>query len=553
MYTNGISKYLHHTAHSASAKKGASTLRLHLLALLAFMVSGGLLARHLGQDLNWDLMNYHWYNPWAFLHGRLGYDIEPAWRMTYVNPLLDLPTYLLRAHLQPVTAGVILGAFQALNGWLVFEIALLLLRKYVRPYRLLVGVALVTGFLSLCGAASLSEIGNSMGENIVSLFVLAALLLLLLSFNRPTPKAAFTLRIAAYFLAGIAVGLKLTSFMYIIPLLLCGLLIDARWKIRIRDGVLHGMAVFGGILFSAGYWYVQVWHMFGNPIFPFYNAIFKSPYYPAVNFSEHIWFPQTLAQKIFFPFTFAHLPTDPTKPFFRDPRLAVLFVLFFAAIAYWLVQRKFVKGWPALRFNRPEWAFIAFIVISYLLWETLFSYYRYLLPVELLSLTFIALLVYKLIPRMRLATILLAILFGFISLYTVHSNWGRIPWQPDNFGPDLYTQLSGVDGTVLMVPKNPIAFLVPYLPAKDRAISIDDYDGITPKQRALIESAIDKDTANHRAFYAIQTANGVEESGYLKKFGFVTTGCTPIKTYVGTYLYDGALQYNVCTLQRVSD
>jgi hypothetical protein len=517
------------------------------------MVSGGLLARHLGQDLNWDLMNYHWYNPWAFLHGRLGYDIEPAWRMTYVNPLLDLPTYILRAHLQPVVAAMVLGAFQALNGWLVFEIVLLLLRKYVQPYWLLFSAALVIGFLSLCGAASLSEIGNSMGENIVSLFILAALLLLLLSFSKARAKTALIFRVTAYFLAGIAVGLKLTSFMYIIPLLLCGLLIDARWTIRMRDSVLHAVAVLGGILLSAGYWYAQVWHMFGNPIFPFYNALFKSPYYPAVNFSEHIWFPQTVAQKIFFPFTFAHLPTDPTKPFFRDPRLAVLFTILLVVAAYWLVQRLLVKGWPKLHFSRQEGAFLLFMVIAYLLWETLFSYYRYLLPVELLSLTFIALLVYKLIPRMQLATVLLAILFGFISLYTVHSNWGRIPWQSYNFGPDLYTQLSGVDGTVLMVPKNPIAFMVPHLPAKDRAISIDDYDTMTPKQRALIESTIDKDMANHRPFYSIQTANGVEEAAYLKKFGFVTTGCTPIVTYVGKYLYNGALQYNVCTMQRVSD
>jgi hypothetical protein len=32
----------------------------------------------LHQDVNWDLQNYHFYNGWAFVYGRLGWDLAPA-------------------------------------------------------------------------------------------------------------------------------------------------------------------------------------------------------------------------------------------------------------------------------------------------------------------------------------------------------------------------------------------------------------------------------------------------------------------------------------------
>ena len=50
---------------------------------------------HLGQDRNWDLANYHLYNPHALLGGRYGFDIAPAQLQTWHNPMLDVPLYLL--------------------------------------------------------------------------------------------------------------------------------------------------------------------------------------------------------------------------------------------------------------------------------------------------------------------------------------------------------------------------------------------------------------------------------------------------------------------------
>lgn len=521
---------------------------------MACVFAGALIAYLLKQDLNWDLLNYHWYNPWAFLHHRLLYDIQPAGGGSYLNPILDLPAYLLRNHLRPVIAGMALGGIQGINAWLVFEVAFTLFKDRIRGWATRFGIALTIGFISLFGAASLSEIGNSMGDNLVSLFILASLLLLLLSFDESkNHKAARYLRIGGYLLAGVAIGLKLTSFVYAIPLLLCGLLVKGRYEAKIRESLWHVLAAGIGLLSLSGYWYFEVWRAFKNPIFPFYNGVFQSPYYPKVNFSEFIWIPTTIFEKVFYPFTIIRLPNQAAKLYFRDPRLAVLFVTGLAAIGYWLIQKQIFKTWPRLRVNRQEWVFLAFIGMSYIFWEKEFAYYRYLLPVELISLVAIALLIYKLISNTKIATVSVAIILGLITLFTVHLNWNRIPWQPYNFGPNLYAQLSGVDGTVLMAPTNPLGFLVPYLPRQDRAISVSGYNTLTTAEKQLIMADIHKDESNHRKFYGIETTNGVvNETKFFKQAGFVSSGCFPVDTYAGRYLYGGALKYEICELTKVT-
>ncbi len=53
----------------------------------------GLSILWLGQDISWDLRNYHYYNPFAFLNGRMGHDVAVAHVATYYNPLIYIPFY----------------------------------------------------------------------------------------------------------------------------------------------------------------------------------------------------------------------------------------------------------------------------------------------------------------------------------------------------------------------------------------------------------------------------------------------------------------------------
>ena len=71
-----------------------------MFILLLCLLCGGLWSLWLGQDVSFDLLNYHLYLPYAFLHGRFGQDLIAAGAThTFFNPLADIPYYLLFVHL----------------------------------------------------------------------------------------------------------------------------------------------------------------------------------------------------------------------------------------------------------------------------------------------------------------------------------------------------------------------------------------------------------------------------------------------------------------------
>ena len=62
---------------------------INLILLLLVPLGFGFYSIYLGQDTNWDLMNYHLYNPYAYINDRLSLDLAPAGIQTYFNPFLD--------------------------------------------------------------------------------------------------------------------------------------------------------------------------------------------------------------------------------------------------------------------------------------------------------------------------------------------------------------------------------------------------------------------------------------------------------------------------------
>ena len=143
-----------------------------VVALL--IVGSGVGSLVLGQDINTDLCRYHFYNGYAFVHGRFDTDLVPAALGTFLNPTLDSLHYLGIAHLPPRLFGFLLGALQGLNPALVFLLA----------RRLLEGpgsgtLAVLVGVLAATGPTAHSSLGTTMGDTTVSIPLLASLLVVL--------------------------------------------------------------------------------------------------------------------------------------------------------------------------------------------------------------------------------------------------------------------------------------------------------------------------------------------------------------------------------------
>jgi len=537
--------------------------RLHLIAFVLALIIGGVTSAYLGQDLNWDLLNYHHYSAYALIHHRIAYDIAPAQHQSYGNPLLDLPAYVLFTHLKPILAGAILGAIQGINIWMVFEIALVLLKKVGLKKRLTIIVAFSIALISFFGAANISEVGNTMGDNLTSIVILTALWLLLTSFDKSkAPANAQKLRIIAYFIAGLAAGLKLTNAGYVVALFLGGFLVEGTTLEKIKTSIFHGISIIGGMLIASGFWYWKMWHMFKNPIFPYYNTLFKSGYYFDINFVDTRWFPTTWVHKIFYPFVFARTQNQAAEIPFRDPRIAVMFVLIVVSVIVWL-SRNTLKGAKlrSTRLDKQQVIFWIFILVSYITWQKQFSYYRYLLPIEMISLLAISLLIYGLFKSLKnTATSIIFIVLTVITVFTIPINWGRIPWQHSYLGVNLpKSPAVGANSTVLIAGYNPFSFIVPSLPPSARVVRVQSNmanptTNQPPSSIALIRRTINEDKYNNNKFYALESKDEqATQASALKVYGFVNNQCSNIGTYANAYVFKGKMQFVICSLRNVNE
>jgi hypothetical protein len=96
---------------------------------------------------------------------------------TYFNPILDLPYYWLAWHLPGPLVGFIMGMAHGLNFVLLAFISLKTLPNLPSEDHL--RVPLIIAVFGCLTANFLSAIGNTMGDNMTSVFVLASLLIIL--------------------------------------------------------------------------------------------------------------------------------------------------------------------------------------------------------------------------------------------------------------------------------------------------------------------------------------------------------------------------------------
>lgn len=539
------------TLYTAKIKKILNNRYLvHLLALAFFTLVSGLLVIRLGQDVNYDLLNYHYYNPYAFLNGLIDRNVGVSGILSYENPIRDIPAYLIMSNFSPKHAGFLLGAIQGINLWLVFEILFLLLR--VMRLRRLISIALsfLVACLTLFGTGFHSEIGGTMGDNTTSILVLSALFLLLYSNkNNQLVYGVSLYRVLAFILIGFSTGVKLTNMTYLLGMLLAGLALSngQRIKERAKQLFVDGGAATLGVMAIAGFWYVKVWSSFGSPIYPFYNGVFKSEYYPVKNFVDPRWINDSLWSSITEPFSYFTHQMISSEVAFQDPRIPMMIIAILLIGSFFVVAK--LKS-TTIKWNSELSALLVFIVVSYLIWAVQFSYYRYLMVVELLSLPIIAITVLVVMRKSWLSFITLFVVGFLIVTNTTQTSWGRIPWQPTNFGVTTKTFEHLENSTVLIAGYQPYAFLVPYFPDTTQVLRVQS-DLTSPEMgtshmQGLITKRIESAKQKRTEFFVLQADEEQEVTRKtVKHFGFIETNCKELPVTIRNHTPQ---KYRLCEL-----
>ena len=356
----------------------------HFAWALFFVAGFGIGASLLTTDGTPDFKIYHYYNGFAAHHVRLALDIFPAQLQTAFFPGTDYIYYWLFTTLNnhPILLNVALSIPYSIAAFVVFQIALLFAGAGFFGRDVICALAAVVG---LTGASALPTLATTMTDIVPGLPLLISLWIWL-----ALEKAGRNTILSSAFvglLAGVSVGLKLTEAPLFIGVFLA--IVFRRFlgnSASIWEAVVFGCT--GIIAFAAvdANWLLGNYLRYGNPVFPLMNDIFKSNLVASSPWTDLRFMPKTPMMAMLYPAYWAFWRShDAIELNMRDPRI------FLGCLSALAIVAIHTTGWlkrPKLPLHSGEYISLYLAIaylVSFILWEKLWSIYRYLAIQEALS------------------------------------------------------------------------------------------------------------------------------------------------------------------------
>jgi len=352
----------------------------------------------------------------------------------------------------------------------VLKLATLVFGSLAPP---LAGLAIASAaVIGLTGANGRAMLGSTMNEWHVAALVMAALWLVV--DGRAKGRDSLPMLALAGLLAGMASGLKLTAATYAVGIAVA-LLLRRDVLAALRANLVFGAAVLAGIALTLGPWMAWLDADTGNPLFPYFNDIFRSPLLPPEPSYVRSFGPKTLPQWLAFPFALASPPVSYVSEVrYRDVRVPVLTAL--ALLAALVAASRRRQARPAC-VVAPEPSATAtrlvavFFVASFLIWAPLHSIYRYLLAAELVTGLLIVALALRVTPAPARAGAL-AVLALLIVVTTRPQNWGRTGYAAEFLDVAVPPMERGA--LVVLTGDAPMAHVLTRFPPDARHVGLEN-------------------------------------------------------------------------------
>jgi hypothetical protein len=333
-------------------------------------------------------------------------------------------------------------------------------------------------------------------------------------------------------LAGIGIGLKYTSAVYA-PGLGAVVLLAAVRRRTVGGLVAFGVAALLGFLAVAGHHMLVLWHDFGNPTFPYLNQIFQSPYWESEAVRDVRFIPQGFWQLITYPFYWTKVDTYiVAEPPFRDWRAAIAYVAMVAgllAFAASYVRNGYRRDGASAQTHGLDLVF-TFVIVSYFSWALGFGYYRYAIPLEMLTgVVTVGALIWLFEDR-RLRVVIAIVLLTLAATSTVYLDWGR-----GQFG-DRYVDVRvpplPPHSVVLIATWDPVAFFIPFAEPTVQYLGIENnYLELSQNNKLASEvKRVMRTPGRPKFVLSVDEFNSNKLNGLLGQFGLRLSAlpCQPI-------------------------
>ena len=503
------------------------------ILLLACLVLGGAVSVWLGQDANWDLLNYHLYNGAALLRGRFSHDLLAAGLQSYLNPLLDsvyawLALGPLAKH--PRALAAVMGLWFGVALYLAARLAMLLYRG--RPVSLAVAV-----LLGVTGVAMVSQIGTTTEEVPAAAVMLGGLYWLLRGARSGPPSTATIVAASALF--GAAAGLKLTAIVYASAVCLAAASLQPPRRMLVA-GFWSASGWLAGFTLVDLWWALKLFRRFGSPTFPMFNGVFRSPWFPPSSVVDDRFLPHGIEQWLFYPFDWLSGGPYPGDLPFRDPRAAIALGCGIAALLAWGLRRP-----PLAPIQR---AALVFLVAGYAAWLATSSIIRYAVVIEVVAGLMVPLLLARVLSGKALTGGL--VLLALLAVGSTHYPQApRVPYGAWALQADTDWVKPGM--LIVITFRGPSAHVVAMMPHQDSISVMNVGDTVLEARGWKLQDEMMRRVRDHVGPIAVVTQGNVEAAmPELLEIGLSPT-LTNCRAFASTFIPISATGLHVCDGRKI--
>ena len=463
---------------------GSSAIRYRWHVYFACVVLALACNYLLGKDMAWDTLNYHLYLGFSALNNRFGQDYFAAGALAYLNPYAYVPFYaMVRAGLPALLICSIFAAAHSIILWLSFELGVAVCPSQDGRTRFLAGTCAVA--IAFMNPILMQQIGSCFADITTAELALGGWLLLASAVRVPRMWRV----ICAGLLLGAASALKLSNALPAVSALAMLAMLPVGWRGKIRQGLLYGISLGVGFAVLAAPWSFHLWKMFGNPMFPMFNGIFRSPDASADSGgSANRFIPESIGDALWRPFAMI----DPTQMVHEelsapDPRYAILIALVIAFMVRWGWRRVGTESRPAngLQQNdsfRVLLALCCGLIVNWILWLTVSGNGRYALTMGCVAAAVIVGMLFRLFEQQpKVRNYVLAIIFvtQAVQLYMgAEYRWNGVPWGGQWFDLSMPEKLKTDPNLYLTLGPQSNSFIAPFLAKGSGFVNVSgDPDG----------------------------------------------------------------------------
>ena len=230
-----------------------------------------------------------------------------------------------------------------------------------------------------------------------------------------------------YVLAGLLVGcsisIKLTNATFFIPIIVYVIISDSIKKVLKTKKVILALSaaiipILPFALFSLT--------LTGNPIFPFFNSIFRSEFFVTTNLKDSRWGPTNAIETLLWPIIVVFNTSRYGEFIQASPvsngSLALGYISAFISVPYYCIFNRQTKRLPLA----------ICLISSTVLWSVSTGYIRYALCLEVFSLLFVTIWIFDLLsekkqflPGFLSPFIMLSLTFSFIFVGAKNNDWSH--------------------------------------------------------------------------------------------------------------------------------